>query len=96
MKNRERLSILVVLTFLICLAPFVVNSQHSRPNSEPIVVKVIHLDHADAERLASVLSPLLTKDGQITAYSPTNTLIIRDRKSLVERLVRVIKGENVP
>jgi general secretion pathway protein D len=96
MKNRDRLFILVLLTAFICLAPFVVYSQHSRQNIEPIVVKVIHLDHADAKQLASVLSPLLTKDGTITAYSPTNTLIIRDRKSLVEQLARVIKGESVP
>jgi len=61
-----------------------------------MVVKVIRLDHADAERLASVLRPLLTKDGRITTYSPTNTLIIRDRKSLVEQLVRVIKGVRKP
>ena len=61
-----------------------------------MVVKVIRLDHADAQRLASVLRPLLTKDGRIAAYSPTNTLIIRDRKSIVEQLVKVIKGENEP
>jgi general secretion pathway protein D len=57
-----------------------------------MVIKVIRLDHADVERLASVLRPFLTKEGQITAYPPTNTLIIRDRGSLVEQLVRVIKG----
>ena len=61
-----------------------------------MVIRVIRLDHADAEQLASVLRPLLTKDGRITAYSPTNTLIIRDRKSLVEQLVKVIKGESEP
>jgi general secretion pathway protein D len=61
-----------------------------------MVVKVIRLDHADAEELATVLRPLLTKDGVITAYSPTNTLIIRDRKSKVEQLVRVIKGRQQP
>jgi general secretion pathway protein D len=60
---------------------------------EAVIVKVIDLDHADAEQLASVLRPLLTTDGRITVYAPTNTLIIRDEKSLVEQLVRVIKGE---
>jgi general secretion pathway protein D len=78
------------------LSPSAVHAQHARPLGEPIVVQVIRLDHADAERLASVLRPLLTKDGSITAYPPTNTLIIRDRKSLVEELVKVIKGESAP
>jgi len=83
-----------VLLFMacLCLAPLVVHGQHARPLREPIVVKVIRLDHADAERLASVLRPLLTRDGFIAAYAPTNTLIIRDRASLVNQLVKVIKG----
>jgi len=83
-----------VLLFIawLCLAPLVVHGQHPWPLREPIVIKVIRLDHADAERLASVLRPLLTRDGLITAYAPTNTLIIRDRASLVKQLVRVIKG----
>jgi type II secretory pathway component GspD/PulD (secretin) len=76
----------------LCLAPGAVYGQHPRPFREPIVIEVIRLDHADAERLASVLRPLLTRDGLITAYTPTNTLIIRDRASLVEQLVKIIKG----
>jgi type II secretory pathway component GspD/PulD (secretin) len=59
---------------------------------EPIVVQVIQLDHADANQLAATLSPLLSKHGSIVPYVPTNTLIIRDRKSIVENLVRIIKG----
>ena len=79
----------------LCLAPLIVHGQHAQPHREPIVIKVIRLDHADAERLASVLRPLLTKDGLITAYAPTNTLIIRDRASLVNQLVKVIKGPSL-
>jgi type II secretory pathway component GspD/PulD (secretin) len=96
MKIRIRYFAVPFLTAWLCLCPSVVQGQHARPFIEPIVVKVIRLDHADAERLASVLRPLLTKDGQITAYVPTNTLILKDRKSLVEQLVRVIKGERKP
>ena len=80
----------------LCLAPLVVHGQQARPLREPIVIKVIRLDRAaDAERLASVLRPLLTKDGLITAYGPTNTLIIRDRASLVKQLVKVVKGPSL-
>ena len=83
-----------VLLFMawLCLTPPVVHGQHARPLRKPIVIKVIRLHHADAKRLASVLRPLLTRDGLITAYAPTNTLIIRDRASLVKQLVEVIKG----
>lgn len=93
-----RLRFFAVLVFMVWrwLSPSAVHAQHARPLGEPIVVQVIRLDHADAERLASVLRPLLTKDGSIIAYPPTNTLIIRDRKSLVKELVKVIKGESAP
>lgn len=94
MKKRIQLSAFFLLIVFICLDPFVLHSQQSRPHGEPIIIKVIRLDHANAEQLASTLSPLLTKDGHITAYPPTNTIIIRDRKSHVEKLVRVIKGPN--
>jgi hypothetical protein len=32
-------------------------------------------------------------DGRVVAYKPTNSLIIKDRASLVKRLVEIIKGE---
>jgi type II secretory pathway component GspD/PulD (secretin) len=57
-----------------------------------MVIKVIPLQYADAEHLASVLRPLLTRDGTIAAHVATNTLIIKDRRSLVGKLVKVIKG----
>lgn len=42
--------------------------------------------------MVSVLSPLLSPNGTITAYSPTNTLIIKDRSSVVQILVKAVKG----
>jgi type II secretory pathway component GspD/PulD (secretin) len=51
-----------------------------------------HLDYADAEYLVSILQPLLSKEGTVVAYRPTNSLIIKERASLVKRLVEIIKG----
>jgi len=58
-----------------------------------MVVCLLTLEHADAEQLVSVLSPLLSPNGTITAYSPTNTLIIKDRSSVVQMLVKAVKGK---
>ena len=43
--------------------------------------------------MVSVLSPLLSPNGTITAYSPSNTLIIKDRSSVVQMLVKAVKGK---
>ena len=58
-----------------------------------IVVCMIQLEHADAESLASVLQPFLSPEGSLTSYKPTNTLIIRDRETVVNMLSKVIKGK---
>ena len=58
-----------------------------------IVVCMIQLEHADAEYLASVLKPFLSPEGSLTPYKPTNTLIIRDRESVVNMLSEIIKGK---
>ena len=87
----------VAMLFLVASLSFTGGVYAQNPGGhEPMVIKVIRLDHADAAELASVLRPLLTKDGRITAYSPTNMLIIRDKKSLVEQLVKLIKGTEAP
>ena len=57
-----------------------------------LVIKVVRLDYAEAENLASVLTPLLSPAGRIVAYAPLNCLIIKDQAHIVHRLVEIIKG----
>jgi type II secretory pathway component GspD/PulD (secretin) len=60
---------------------------------ERIIVCMIQLEHADAEHLASVLKPFLSPQGSIVPEVHTNTLIIKDRASIVNMLAEVIKGK---
>ncbi len=86
---------LITIAHLLLLSLILISTgsaQEAASFWEPIVFKVIHLDHADAEHFAAVLKPFLSKDGRITAYAPTNTLIIKDRASRADQLVRLIKG----
>jgi type II secretory pathway component GspD/PulD (secretin) len=62
-------------------------------SGEREVVCMIRLEHADAEHLASVLRPFLSAQGSLSAYAPTNTLIIKDRASIVNMLAEIIKGK---
>lgn len=58
-----------------------------------VIVCMIHLEHAEAEHLASALAPFLSPEGTITSHGPTNTLIIKDRAPVVNMLSEVIKGK---
>jgi type II secretory pathway component GspD/PulD (secretin) len=91
-----RLSKLLSLVLLGLLYAYSVHAQAPRSIREPIVIRVIQLDYADAEQLASVLAPFLSKGGRIVPYKPTNYLIIKDRNSVVEALVKIIKGNSNP
>ena len=53
---------------------------------------MLPLEHADAKQLTDVLAPFLSPQGKMVAYSPTNTLIIKDRPSVVKMLIKAIKG----
>ena len=94
MKSRIPHLAAAILAVLLCIAPGA-DAANFHPLQDPMVIKVIRLEHAQAEGLASLLRPLLTEEGRMTAYAPTNTLIIRDRQSLVEQLVKVIKGVEI-
>ena len=89
------------LAFSVTVSLFLIPSlnnfslaQGQRPTGERIVVCMIQLEHADAEELAAVMAPFLSPEGSITPYPPTNTLIIRDRASVVDKLSIAIKGRH--
>jgi general secretion pathway protein D len=91
-----RLFVSSLFIFFLYACPNSSHTQETSPYRDPIVIQVIHLDYANAEYLASVLAPLLSKQGRVVAYSPTNSLIIKDRASIVKRLVKIIKGKPAP
>jgi type II secretory pathway component GspD/PulD (secretin) len=83
------LAIMVLFVFVTC---HLSSAQDRAVKGDPVVIQIINLDYADAEELAPLLAPLLTPHGRIVAYKRTNSLIIRDKASVVKRLVEVIKG----
>lgn len=58
--------------------------------SEEYVTRLIPLKEVDAADIGNVLQPLVSKDGLITSYPQTNSLIIIDSAANVERLSRMI------
>lgn len=83
---------LAFLLFLLALLG-TAGGQSAAAQDNRMMVCLLTLEHADAAQLVSVLSPLLSPHGTITAYPPTNTLVIKDRSSVVRLLVKAVKGK---
>ena len=81
--------ILILLIFLS-----MANAGQLYSYQERVIICMVPLEHADAEQLADTLAPFLSPQGKISAYSPTNTLIIKDQPSVVRMLIKAIKGRS--
>ena len=57
-----------------------------------LIMCLLPLDHANAEELAGVLATFLSPSGTIAPYPPTNSLIIKDKASVVRSFIKVVKG----
>ncbi len=83
-----------LILLLVLLAPgFSLAQEKTTSSGERVIVCMIQLEHADAEYLASVLKPFLSPQGSIVPDVHTNTLIIKDRASIVNMLAEIIKGK---
>ncbi|MCB0357384.1 MAG: type II secretion system secretin GspD, partial [Bdellovibrionales bacterium] len=61
------------------------------PNTDQIITRIIKLKYIAAEEVYKNLRILNSKDGESHAYGPTNSLIITDYGSHVERVVNILR-----
>ncbi len=67
------------------------------PNTDQMITKVVHLKHITAETLKSQLGRLLNSSyGEIEAYPQTNSMIISDFGSSIDRIMKIINQLDVP
>ncbi len=64
--------------------------------SDQVITQLIPLKYAEATELRQLLSPLVSKSSVILAYAKTNTLIITDVQSNIQRLMRIITSVDQP
>src|SRR5262245_3726249 len=62
---------------------------------DQLVTRILPLRHADAAAAVPVVQPLVSKDGVLTAYPPTNRLVVVDTASNVERIAGVVRDLDV-
>src|SRR5216110_1472760 len=58
---------------------------------DEVVTRILPLGHAEASGLVPVLQPLVSKDGLLTAYPPTNSLVVVDAGANVDRLAALLR-----
>jgi general secretion pathway protein D len=60
------------------------------PADDRFVTRMHRLEHVSAEDVATLLGHFKSAEGAITAYAPTNTLIITDTAANVRRMLTII------
>lgn len=66
------------------------------PNSDQMITRIIHLKHISAEQVSRELRILNSKDGELSPYPQTNSLILSDYGSNIERVMKIINQLDVP
>ena len=64
---------------------------HLSATSDEIVTQVIDVKNVSAAQLVPILRPMIPQYGHLAAYPSSNILIISDRASNVNRMVRIIR-----
>jgi general secretion pathway protein D len=70
--------------------PTTAKEKGARPDAE-FVTRLVPLQHADAPEVVQLLTPLLSKDGMISAFAGSNTVLLIDTRSNIDRLLGIIR-----
>lgn len=66
------------------------------PDSDQMITRIIHLKHISADQVSRELRILNSKDGEVTPFNSTNSIILSDYGSNVERVMKIINQLDVP
>lgn len=66
------------------------------PNSDQMITRIIHLKHISAEQVNRDLRILPSKDGEMSVYTQTNSIILSDYGSNIDRVMKIINQLDVP
>lgn len=70
--------------------------REARFPEDKVITQLIPLEYADAAGIAKLLRPLVPKAGLMISYPETNTLIIIDILSNINRLINIINELDIP
>lgn len=66
------------------------------PTTDQWVTRLLRLQHAKPQDIADVLGKVRSKEGDVTVYAPSQSLLITDRASHVRRMETLVQVLDVP
>ncbi|HJL18974.1 MAG TPA: type II secretion system secretin GspD [Sandaracinaceae bacterium LLY-WYZ-13_1] len=66
------------------------------PRQDRYVTRMHRVSNVSAEDVAQLLSRFKSREGNITAYAPTNTIIMTDTGTNIRRMLRILQEIDVP
>ncbi len=66
------------------------------PHTDQLITRIIKLKYINADDVQKTLHGLINQNGDITPYAPTNSLIITDMGSNIDRIENIINQLDVP
>jgi general secretion pathway protein D len=62
---------------------------------DKMITQIIPLEHGSSDEIRTLFAPLISKDGTIISYKPTNHLVVTERASNIHRLLKIIEQIDV-
>jgi general secretion pathway protein D len=66
------------------------------PDTDTMVTQIVPIRHATVNDVKALFTPLVSKNSLLVAYQPTNTLIVTDVLSNINRLLKILKEVDIP
>lgn len=71
-----------------------IEEEAGRPGDN-VITQIVPLRYADPNEIKNLFTPLVSRNSVIQAYPPTNTLIITDVHSNIDRLLQILKAIDI-
>lgn len=65
------------------------------PTSDQMITRIVKLKYISADEIMKQVRTLNSKDGEMSAYAPTNSLIISDYGASVDRIIKILNQLDV-
>ncbi len=77
-------------------SPDELRGPQSQNSGDDLVVQVIPVEHASADQLVPILRPLMPQWSIVSAYTPTNMLILSGRANNIKQMTKIIHQVDTP